>query len=60
LIPWGWGVNGFMTVVGSLLSVILSMKIGFDATLLVAVAIYVVAMLSFLVLSRMSATGVQG
>jgi MFS family permease len=52
LIPWAWGVNGFMTIVGSLLAVILSMKIGFDATLLVAVGIYVVALLSFLMLSR--------
>lgn len=55
LIPWAWGVNGFMTIVGSLLSVVLSMKIGFNATLLVAVAVYVMAMLSFLVLTREAA-----
>jgi spermidine synthase len=52
LIPWAWGVNGFMTVVGSLLSVILSMKFGFNVTLFVAVGIYLAAMLTFLVQSR--------
>lgn len=52
LIPWAWGINGFMTVVGSLLSVILTMKLGFDRTLFIALAIYLIAMLSFLNLSR--------
>lgn len=47
LIPWAWGMNGVMTVVGSLLAVILSMRYGFDVTLLVAVCIYIIAMLSF-------------
>ena len=47
LIPWAWGINGFMTVVGSLLSMILTMKLGFDRTLFIAVAIYFIAMLSF-------------
>lgn len=52
LIPWAWGVNGFMTVVGSQVAVILSMRLGFDATLLVALAIYALALLSFLALSQ--------
>jgi spermidine synthase len=52
LIPWAWGINGFMTVVGSLLSVILTMKLGFDRTLFIAVAIYFIALLSFFNLSR--------
>ena len=56
LIPWAWGINGFMTVVGSLLSTILTMKLGFDRTLFIAVAIYFVAMLSFLKLSRVTQT----
>lgn len=54
LIPWAWGINGFMTVVGSLLSVILSMKFGFDVTLCIAVAIYMIAAASFLPLSRVN------
>jgi hypothetical protein len=52
LIPWAWGINAFMTVVGSLLSMILTIKLGFDRTLFIAVAIYFIAMLSFLNLSR--------
>lgn len=52
LIPWAWGANGFMTVVGSLLAVVLSMKLGFSATLLVAAAIYIVAMMCYLQLTR--------
>jgi hypothetical protein len=47
LIPWAWGINGFMTVVGSLAAAVASMKVGFDVTLLIAVGIYLVAMLAF-------------
>jgi spermidine synthase len=47
LIPWAWGINGFMTVVGSLLAAICSIRMGFDYALLVAAAIYLVAMLAW-------------
>ena len=43
LIPWAWGVNGFMTVVGALVAVLASMEIGFDRTLLLAAGLYLVA-----------------
>jgi len=56
LIPWAWGTNAFMTVVGSLLSVILTMKLGFDRTLFIAVTLYLIALLSFLNLSRAAQT----
>lgn len=52
LVPWAWGVNGFMTVVGSLMSILLSMKFGFDLTIFVAVGFYVVAIVSFYFLAR--------
>jgi hypothetical protein len=52
LIPWAWGMNGLMTVVGSLLSVILSLRLGFDLTLYMATGVYGVAMLSYLALTR--------
>jgi hypothetical protein len=45
LIPWAWGVNGFMTVVGSLVAAVSSMSLGFDRTLLLAAGTYLVAML---------------
>jgi spermidine synthase len=44
LIPWAWGVNGFATVVGSLLACLCSMRFGFDRTLLLAAALYLLAM----------------
>jgi len=47
LIPWAWGINGFMTVVGSLAATVVSMKVGFDITLLLAAGIYLMAMLAF-------------
>ncbi len=43
LIPWAWGVNGFMTVVGALLAALSSIRFGFDVTLLAAAAVYLVA-----------------
>jgi len=49
-----------MTIVGSLLAVLLSMKVGFDRTLLAAVAIYLVAVPSFLLLTKDSSRKLDG
>jgi hypothetical protein len=40
LIPWGWGINGYATVIGSVLCVILGLSFGFKAAILVASGIY--------------------
>ena len=40
-VPWAWGVNGYATVIGSVLSVILALNFGFRAVLLTAAGIYV-------------------
>jgi hypothetical protein len=45
-IPWCWGVNGFGSVVGSILAVLLGMGMGYTAVLLAGVFCYVVAALS--------------
>jgi spermidine synthase len=50
LIPWAWAINALMTVVGSLLAVVLSMGIGFTATLVLAIGIYTLAGACYLVL----------
>ena len=42
-IAWGWAVNGFFSVIGSSLTTIVSMTVGFDLTLLLGLALYVVA-----------------
>ena len=44
LIPWAWGVNAFMTVVGSLIAAVASIRLGFDYTLLLAAGIYLISM----------------
>ncbi len=43
LIPWAWAVNGCSTVIGAILTVILSMNFGFNAVLCIAVLIYLIA-----------------
>lgn len=42
-VPWAWAVNGSLTVVGSIVTVIVSMNFGFQAVLLAAVLIYLIA-----------------
>lgn len=46
LIPWAWAVNGCLSVVGSIVTAILSMNFGFNAVLLLAGGIYLVAFLA--------------
>ncbi len=49
LVPWAWGVNGFASVVGSCLAVLLSMSYGFSTTFHLAAACYGAAALFALV-----------
>jgi hypothetical protein len=48
IIPWAWAVNGCMTVIGSVLTVIVSMNFGFNAVMLAAVAVYWISFLTVL------------
>lgn len=43
-VAWCWAMNGLFTIIGGLLSVILSIYLGFTVTILVASSFYVVAM----------------
>jgi SAM-dependent methyltransferase len=45
-IPWAWGINSGLTVIGSVCTVAAAMRIGFSALLTLAAAIYLVALLS--------------
>jgi hypothetical protein len=45
LIPWGWGLNGSASVLGSILAVAMSMNFGFTSTMLFGSACYAVAAL---------------
>jgi hypothetical protein len=51
-VAWGWAVNGFASVVGSVLATILSMSFGFDFVLLMGLAAYVVAVGAWIGLTR--------
>lgn len=43
MVAWAWGMNGLFTVIGGLLSVILSLIVGFKTTILIALLIYILA-----------------
>jgi len=45
LVPWAWGMNGALSVVGATLAVFIAMNWGFSATLAAGAATYVVAAL---------------
>ena len=45
-VPWAWGVNGFLTVVGSVGASILGMMLGFTVVLAVSGACYLAALLA--------------
>ncbi len=48
LIPWGWGINGYATVIGSVLCVILALTFGFNNVMYIACGIYLVGMFTLL------------
>jgi hypothetical protein len=48
LVPWAWGVNGGASVVGSVLAMVLAITVGFPAVALGALALYALAVASFL------------
>jgi len=45
LVPWAWGINGFASVTGTSLAVLLATSLGFGVVLAAAVGLYVVAAL---------------
>ncbi len=46
LIPWAWGVNGFASVIGSVLSIMIAQSYGFRWVLLLAVTVYFIGLLA--------------
>lgn len=53
-IPWAWGMNGFFTVFGGFLSVVLSVLLGFKIVLLIGFAIYALAFFTFARIQKLS------
>ena len=54
-VAWGWAVNGFFSVIGSVGTTILAMAYGFRTVQVVALCVYGVAVLAFLALERAAA-----
>jgi hypothetical protein len=44
LVPWAWGMNGALSVVGATLAIFIAMNWGFQVTLLVASATYLMGL----------------
>jgi MFS family permease len=51
-VAWGWAVNGFSSVVGAVLATLLSMVYGFHMVLLLGLAAYLLALLTWRRLAR--------
>ena len=45
LLPWGWAVNAFFSVFGSIFCIVLSMSIGFTNVLIAAIVVYGIGLL---------------
>jgi hypothetical protein len=45
-VAWGWAVNGFASVMGSVLTTLLSMTFGFRTVMLIALGVYAVAVVA--------------
>jgi hypothetical protein len=55
-VPWAWGINGSASVIGTLLSLFLALRLGFSALMGIALVVYAVAALSALVAVRREGT----
>ncbi len=44
-IPWAWGVNGFLSVVGAVLAAVIAVEAGFSQVMMLAAAAYVLTLL---------------
>ncbi len=49
IVPWAWGINGTLSVLGSVLAAVLSISFGFSVALLVGQLAYLVALVVVLV-----------
>jgi hypothetical protein len=52
LVPWAWGINGFFTVIGTILALMFAMMVGFVAVLVMAGVCYLAAWLVLAVSKR--------
>lgn len=51
-VPWAWGVNSATTVIGSIISIILAMLLGFNANFVVSSFVYILGVSSMFVYEK--------
>jgi hypothetical protein len=59
LVPWAWGVNGFSSVIGSILAVMIAQSYGFALVMGLAVVIYLGGLAAVLSLGRVTESAAQ-
>jgi hypothetical protein len=63
-VAWGWAVNGFASVIGSVLTTIIAMIFGFNVVLALSMVVYLVALFALRRLQRpiaaVSGDGAEG
>jgi hypothetical protein len=59
-VAWGWAVNGFASVIGSVLTTIIAMVLGFNVVLALAVGTYLAALVALRRLQRPVAATAAG
>lgn len=59
MIPWAWGVNGFFTVIGTVLALIFGMTYGFKIVLMIGAFCYLVS-LAAMTLRAKPASAISG
>ena len=52
LVPWAWGMNGALSVLGATLAIFIAMNWGFAVTLLVASATYLIGLAALLAATK--------
>ena len=52
MVPWAWGMNGAMSVLGATLAIFIAMNWGFQVTLLTASATYLLGLTALLVAAK--------
>jgi len=52
MLPWAWGMNGALSVLGATLAIFIAMNWGFRATLLTASSTYLIGLAAFLVATQ--------
>lgn len=57
MVPWAWGMNGALSVVGATLALFIAMNWGFGATFMAAGVVYLVAAAAILIAARSRTDG---